>query len=379
MGRMNKKELILDEKLNTKSNQFIEEINSEMIYKAEYNSDLIDLEWINELEFACPYIDNIISVPKVALISEEDVVKIEKAKKISVASVKDLSKHTHYIDKIDKKTNEVQPSKLLIERKEETYNTYENRFIYTLLDLLNRFLAKRIDSIENFSLKNNKTLEYSGTTTAGNEKLKVEVKLTATEIPDNKGSDDFEDEISLIQAKIKRIKNYVISWRYSEMVTSLDKARVSFVSVPIKRTNIILKNPNFQIAMKLWTFLNTYDNKEKGGSKANMDTQGDNILKSLLDDSFLMNYYVLDSIPGSKKNQKEKLGKYAVIMINQQLKRIISLLLNSGIKITDEDILSMVAAEIQNERQKTIVGSEDVKKKFKSALEEYLEKTRNFF
>ena len=126
--------------LSEKSDNFIEKINSEMYYQSDFSSDSFDFNWVDEIEFACPYLDNIVTNPKVALIKEEDVVKIEKAKKVSVASIKNLSKNTHFIDKVDEETEEVQPSKLLIERTEETFNTYENRFLFTLVYNLSRFI-----------------------------------------------------------------------------------------------------------------------------------------------------------------------------------------------------------------------------------------------
>ena len=160
-------------------------------------------------------------------------------------------------------------------------------------------------------------------------------------------------------------------------MTSLDRLRVSLVIPPIKKTNMILKNPNFQIAMKLWTFLQTY---EEGniGSKGGLDTTGDDILKGIMDDAFLLNYYVLDAINASKKQQREKLTKYAVVMINQQVKRVISLLLNSGIDISTDEILNMVSIELKSEQSRSLVGSHDVKRKFRNVMKEYLERMREF-
>ena len=108
------------------------------------------------------------------------------------------------------------------------------------------------------------------------------------------------------------------------------------------------------------------------------ETSGNNLLKEILDDSFLMNYFVLDSIVSSKKNQKEKLAKYAVIMIAHQVQRAISLLLRSGIEISDEEILSMISAEIKNEKSRATVDNTDIKKKFQKIMDEYLERTQDF-
>jgi DNA primase large subunit len=128
----------------------------------------------------------------------------------------------------------------------------------------------------------------------------------------------------------------------------------------------------------LWEFLQHYDENDKDGSSEGLDTNGNDLLKEILNDSFLMDYFVLDSISSSKKEQKEKLCKYAVVMINQQIQRVVSLLLNNGIKITDEEILSMVSNQIKDQKEKRSVDNTDVKKKFKNAMDEYLERINKY-
>lgn len=370
-------DLTLNEKLNTKSDIFIEKLDSKLHYKSEASSNATTFDWLDEIEFAVPYIDNIIRNPKVALIREEDVVKIEKAKKITVASVKDLSKHTHFIEKIDEKTMEVQPSKILIERSEETFNTYDNRFIYTLIDRMSRFMAKKEYLIENLEIKDDKLLEYAGATIAGEEKINIELKITSNIIPKN-NENNLEKELAEIKLRMKKINEFILSWKYSEMLQSLQNARVPFVTPPIKKTNVILKNPNFQVANKLWGFFQLYDDNDNVDAKDNLETDGDNLIRGLMDDAFLMNYYVLDSMSISKKVQKEKLAEYAVIMLNQQIQRIISLLTNNGIKITDQEILDLITTAIKNNKIKSVADSTEVKNKFKNAFDEYLEKAKKY-
>ncbi len=371
MGRLK-----LNQSLNKKSDSFLEKLNSEMHYKSELSSNAMTFDWLEEIEFAVPYIDNIVRNPKVALIKEEDVVKIEKAKKISVESIKNLSKNTHFIEKIDAVTNEVQPSKILIERSEETYNTYDNRFIYTLIDRLSRFMIKKERQLDNLEIKDDKTLEYAGTTTTGDEKINIELKITGNVIPkDNAKS--IEKELTEIKARIKHINDFILSWKSSEFIKSLQSERASFVTSPIKKTNVILKNPNFQVANKLWGFFQLYD-EDDVNSKDNLDTDGDNLIKGIMDDAFLMNYYVLDSMSTSKREQKNKLAEYAIVMINQQIQRIISILTNKGFKVNDQEILELISEAIKNNKKKTVVNSADVKNKFKEALDEYLENINKY-
>lgn len=348
-----------------------------MHFKSELESNSISFDWVNEIEFACPYLDNIVRNPKLTLINEDDIVKIEKARKVTVESVKDLSKHTHFIEKIDPITQEVHPSKILVLRREETFNTYENRFIYTLLTNLFRFVSKQESLLEEIEAKNDKVLEYAASTNNGDERVVVELKIGAKKLFSDKKQDNFEDEIDKIRERVRKIGNYISGWRRSEFMTQLEKAHVAMVIPPIKKTNMILKNPNFQIAMKLWEFLNNYDSSDEE-STGGLDSKGDDILKGFLGDSFLIDYFVLDSISSTKKDQKNKLSEYAIMMISQQIQRITSLLASYGIDMTDEEILNLLSNQIKDEKEKKNVNSNDVKKKFKSAMDEYLEKIKDY-
>ena len=88
---MAKYDIDIDDNLRKKSYTFIDKITSDMYYKADAKGESMSFDWVKVIEEACPYIDNIIRNPKMALITEEDIVKIAKVKKVSVASVKDLA------------------------------------------------------------------------------------------------------------------------------------------------------------------------------------------------------------------------------------------------------------------------------------------------
>ena len=133
---------VLNPELNKKSEQFIKELKSDMNYKSDLSGSDIRFDWLDKFDFAIPYIDNIVRSPKVELIKEEDIVQIDKAKNTGVKTVRHLAKNTHYIETLDPVTKDVQPSKLLIERTVETYNVYENRFMFTLIWQMLMFLKR---------------------------------------------------------------------------------------------------------------------------------------------------------------------------------------------------------------------------------------------
>ena len=371
--------ILLEPNKQEKQNKkiFLKKLESQMAYKSDYTGDLISFDWVDEIEAACPYIDIIIRNPKFALVREENVVKVEKAKKITVASVKDLAKHTENINKVNKDKN-VEVKKILDVRNEETYNIYENRFLYTLINQLIRFVLKKEELLNNFELSDNKLLEYAADTETELEKINIEVKITSTVLPSAKVDKKIKEEIKNIKQRIKRIKQFFASWEKSEMVKALDKAHVPFVNPPIKKTNIILKNPNFRIAVKLWEFINNYDYEDKDDKKENVDDDANDILKGFLDHSFLIDYLVLDSMVPLKREQKKKMAQHAILLLTEELKRIVNLLLSCGYEITEEDILKLIAKEIKEDSSNRLVGTDDVKKKFKNAMEEYLERTKEY-
>lgn len=363
--------LEVDEQLKTKSSNFIKNIKSGMHLTSDVNSDINDLEWLEIIEEVCPYLDNIVRAPKVALVSESEVRKIEKAKKTGVESVKDLSKHTDYIDKIDPVTGDVQPSKILVVYREETFNTYENRFIYTLILTLLRFLTEKEELLKDMKPKNEKLLQYSASTSNGKEKIKVDVKISTK--PTRLGNDDndLEKELNSIRKRIEKMKKFINSWLASELITSLQKQHAILVMPPIKKTNLILKNPNFQMATKLWNFLYSVD-ETKNSNINGLDSKGDELLRGILDDSFLMDYYVLDSISIDKKKQKDSLCKYALLMIMNQVQRAVDILLQNGIKISEQELLRLLSTEIEKKANISQLGSQDIKNKFKKEMDEYL-------
>lgn len=367
----------IDELVKKKKNKFIKSLESNMYFKSVFSGDTLSFEWIDQIEFSCPYIDIIVRNPKLTLIKEERVVNVEKSKKVTVESIKDLSRHTNYISKYDEKNNYVEPSKILNIFNEETYNIYENRFLYTLVKQLETFILKKEEELKNFKFNDNKLLEYSATSKTDFEKVNIELRLSSESFPDEKPNPKFEEEIKIAKTRIKRIKDFIKSWNSSELFKELERAHITLVNPPLKKTNILLKNPNFQISVKLWDYLQKYDMQEKNIIRPDMEQTGKNPLQDFIDHSFLIDYFVLDSISKRKKEQKEKISKYAVLLLTEEIERTIRLLNNMGINIDDETILEMVSKNLKDKKNEKLIGADDVKKKFKNAMDEYLERMQD--
>lgn len=367
----------IDTLVEKKKNKFLKSLESNMYFKSVFSGDSLSFEWIDQIEFCCPYLDIIVRNPKLTLIKEERIVNVEKSKKVTVESIKDLSRHTNYISKYDEETNYVEPSKILNVFNEETYNIYENRFLYTLIKQVEMFIFKKEEELKNFKFNDSKLLEYSSSSQTDYEKVTIELRLNSESFPDSKPNPKFNDEIKIAKARIKRIKDFIRSWNSSELFKELEKAHISLVNPPIKKTNILLKNPNFQIAIRLWDYLQKYDMQEKNNLRLDMEQTGKNPLQDFVDHSFLIDYFVLDSISKTKREQKEKMSKYAIFLLTEEIQRTIRLLNNMGIDIDEEIILGMVAKNLKDKKNEKLIGVDDVKKKFKSAMDEYLERMQD--
>lgn len=362
----------IEEGLIEKRDTFLKKIESDMHYTLNRKSDTLSFDWLDEIEEACPFIDNIVRHPKVTLVNDERTVEVERAKKITVDSIKDLSKHSDYItDVVD---DDVKISKILDVRKEETYNIYENRFLYTLIKDLDTFMYNKGKELEDIDLADDKILEYSSTTTCDGERVNIELKVGASKDSDG-DSNNLQKQIEQEKERIKRVKVFITSWLRSDLVKQLEKAHVPLVNPPVKPTNVILKNPNFQVAVKLWDYIRNYGRND-GLMKKEMESEGNQALLGYLDDTFLSSYFVLDSISKKKREEKDKILKYAIVLLSQEVYRTMSLLQSNGVDITEDELLEALAKLVQKDSSNRLIGVEDIKKKFQSEIDEYLKKAQ---
>ena len=372
---MGKKKFTIDSSLVKRKDSFVKNTTSEMYYSMSNACDALNFEWLDKIEEACPFVDQIVRHPKLTLIKEEVVSTIERAKKITSESVKDLAKHSSYINDMDEETGDIRPSKILEVRNEETYNIYENRFLYTFIHDLQRFIFEREDELKNIILGNNKSLEYKAESMEDGEKVNIELRITSSLEENNSKDNDLENLINRQLERIKEIKEFINSWYKSDMFKELDHAHVTFIKPPVKPTNIILKNPNFQLSVQMWEYIRNYgDNLDEKDNEA-LTSAGNDALSSLLDNSFLIDYFVMDSVSKRKREEREKVNNYSIILLADMVRRVLDLLRINGKDITEEELLSILLEQVKIEQEARLAGIEDIKKKFKSEINDYLERT----
>ena len=316
---------------------FFENLNSTLLVKRDYQNMQYDYEWLERIEEALPYIDNILRNPKRFIINEEEIVKVEQSKKTTVESIIHLTQHTNFIQEYNEDTNEVKPSKVLNINKDESLDTYENRFIYTLIENLRLFYQTRCkESGLNSLFQDKKYFNYTANTKIGIENMKVDVIFSSVardskEIVNERGE--------TISDRLKKTKTQLDGFTASELHRTLTHLNVSPVRSPIKKTNVILKNPNFQQAEKLWNYIQTFESKDKT-EKDKKDYLDDSELRNQYNQLFMMLYTANGLIENSKDNKNYDR------VITEMIDRFIENIIESAAPINEDELKSKVNKEI---------------------------------
>lgn len=291
---------------------FLNNINSRLEVKNKQQKNIYDYSWLDKIEETMHYLDNIIRNPKKFIINEEEVVKIEKARKVTVESVRHLTQHTNYIQEFNQQTGEVKPSKILNINKEENFDMYENRFIYTLLINMKMFISRVTKGSSITSASNTlRDIKYQAQTKIGNEKIKIELNLNTTS--NNDLSPSNKTGLTIPQ-RIEKINLQLMDFTNSDFIKTLDKAHVSQVRSPIKKTNVILKNPNFQKAVELWTFLERYDFNSNTEENIDEEYEDTSNFRNNMNDNFLLSYITLDNLLNqeNKELNEKNINKFYI-------------------------------------------------------------------
>lgn len=280
---------------------FLKKTDSTLTAKKSINKIAIDYGWVDVLNESIPYLDNIIRNPRRFIAQEEDVIPIEKTKKVSEESIKHLATHTQLIQEVDE-DGTVKPLKLLNIFKEETIDLYENRFIYSLVTNLYVFLRNQLTyEEEEQENKEEKKITYESKTKMNGEDVNFSMCISA-----NKDDVSKEDPklIAERKEKIKNIKDVLEGFMASKFMKTM--ANATPVRSPIRKTNVILKEQNFIKALALWEFLEKYQiEKPVKREEEETDLNYKN-LKQNLGISYYLNYNLLEDT--TKNDGEDKLS-----------------------------------------------------------------------
>lgn len=365
---------LYNEKNMPRIKAFNSAVKSEYEVQTNYEQVDVNFEWLEIMEDTVRYLDNILRNPNRFIVNEEEVVKVEQARRITVESIKHLSKHTNFIQEIDPVTDDVKPSKILNINKDESYNTYENRVIYTLIQNMRIFIDMRKRKLVTQSYsKNHKKGEYHGVARVGSENVNIDISMNSK--ADSKKTYGAKGDLS-IEERIAKLELRITDLTNTSVYKSLAKAHVAKVIPPIKKTNLILKNVNFQYAMRLWDYLARYRDDGNKSTKNNLVYKEDKHVQKMFDDVFLLNYLVLNSLGGNdEKTFKKEQNREAIeTLTNNMITKIVEI--NSDLPVEEiEKIIGDKIAVIKSKKEASIA---EVSNKLNSKMQSLISKIITF-
>lgn len=365
---------LYNEKNMPRIKAFNSAVKSEYEVQTNYEQVDVNFEWLEIMEDTVRYLDNILRNPNRFIVNEEEVVKVEQARRITVESIKHLSKHTNFIQEIDPVTDDVKPSKILNINKDESYNTYENRVIYTLIQNMRIFIDMRKRKLVTQSYsKNHKKGEYHGVARVGSENVNIDISMNSK--ADSKKTYGAKGDLS-IEERIAKLELRITDLTNTPVYKSLAKAHVAKVIPPIKKTNLILKNVNFQYAMRLWDYLARYRDDGNKSTKNNLVYKEDKHVQKMFDDVFLLNYLVLNSLGGNddKTFKKEQNREAIETLTNNMITKIVEI--NSDLPVEEiEKIIGDKIAVIKSKKEASVA---EVSNKLNSKMQSLISKIITF-
>ena len=326
----------------------------------------VDEKWVEEIEKALSSLQYVILNPRKFIEEEREVVNIAIARNISSESVRHLLQHSNLIDEY-REDGTVIPNRILNVYKEESLNTYENRFVCTLVGELQFFVNKRFNAI--FEASKDELGAYleidsqvDNYTETVDYKLQIKIRDKQTDKVNEQNHSDIFGRI----IQVHRIVNTLAS---SEFIMTM--RRFPAVKHPIVKTNAIKKNSEYKKCYDLWNFVHSYS---QVGVQVNLLRQDPNISRAFekdIYDSFVWNYAMLhnymEDVDELNIDRKERKKEMDSRYIRQVLEEIVT-----GMPDVDDATLSRMIqnelASIQNRRRQEQKRAERVLTKQKKSF-----------
>lgn len=260
---------------------------------------VVDEEWISMIEDSLDAINTIIENPRRFITTEEEVVPVSLAKKISADSVRHLSQNTQFL--APSEDGGVHPTRILNVSTVETYDLYENRFIYHLIQRLLTFVDKRTDVIF-WSTGNEIRNRFRMHSKIDDAYEEIEYNVEMTVKNRQSFAENDADNMDVFM-RIDRVRRLVMALRGASFCQIMNGC--SAVRSPIQRTNLIMKDPNYRKCYQLWQFMERYD---KVGYNIDVQQQAlafDDEYMVQMYTNLINNYTVFKSLTDDERNLQE--------------------------------------------------------------------------
>ena len=218
-----------------------------------HESKVFDESFIASLEEGFDAIDYLIINPRSSIKEEAVLMDAGLATRINARTVVHLSSHTHFVHDVDKYGNVI-PEKLLAPKSEDNFQTYENRFLMTLIQKAALFVEKRYQYIKSHGETfDSDLLTLSGNTDIDGLTYVVQSRIHAYAPSEDEGKAEKNQNIL---ERLIRLRGRVGYYMHSPFMQLMNEAKP--IANPVHQTNMILKEPHYKKCYALWRFIDRY-------------------------------------------------------------------------------------------------------------------------
>lgn len=301
---------------------------------------VVDERWLSVVEDSLEPIFNIIDKPRRFIATTEEVVPVALAKKITADSVRHLSMNTQFIS--SNAAGEIQPTKILNVTTEESYDLYENRFVYHLIQRLFSFVDKRTDIIfwsTGDEICN--TMSMESKVDDAYEEISYKIEMT---IKNRQSFAENDNDNMDVFKRIDRVRRMARALRTSSFCDIM--AGCAMVRSPIQRTNLMMKDPDYRACYKLWQFIENYD--EVGYTIEERDTalEFDEEYLIQMYTNLITNYTVFKSLLESDPRKMTEIAQKKREPVKPKFKKEIKEEIVDDYDIPDVEIRKVIIEEV---------------------------------
>ena len=316
----------------------------------KYIERTVDLAWVEMIEQTIIPLDTIIRNPRRFIKNEEEILPIEMVKNVTTEGIRHLAQHTNMIATV--KGDEVTPQRMLNIHKEESFETYENRFIYTLLQKLQYFLDKRLQALmAKTGSQDVLDMRLDGKFDTGKDQIAYKLEFSYTTPHVDLADEDLKinADVSTLSSmqRVERIRRILYDFMSSQLIRTLEGC--ALVRPPLTMTNVLTKNQDFKKAVDLWMFIERYEDKGYNVSQVEREAVP---TEKFLDEMFsviALQYVISKNNSGRTEENDDYMARRKEILPNIVRKDIDKIIENYDLEI---DEVKRIFVERAEEAQK---------------------------
>jgi len=217
---------------------------------------IVDTEWIDAIESVLTGFQNIIENPRNVIREDELIVNVANAKKTGDDVVRHLAMHASLVEDFNEEKGDVRPNKVMQKYREDSIGqVYENRVIFTTLEMAYQFVKIRHDALfEEMSDEFGAKLKVRTDMESAVETVHMDMFLHIRDVDSALDTDDKNREVFNRISRLYRILSSDMNSHFARHMS-----RYPRVKGQVTKTNILKKNKNYRMVAELLDYLRQYD------------------------------------------------------------------------------------------------------------------------